>query len=519
MGFLDWCSRAGGRIYDAAGSAVSAVGSGLEAVGNGVVATAKGAGTLVSAAWDEESRAEVAAAYKTVKENVIDPVGGALGTAYDAVTDGENWKAIGNGIVEYGEFVITEPGLAARQLGQGLSDSVVSMGGLAVDAVWYTADNLIYKGVIQNGSRALYNLGAAEEDMAEYKSMDKFFRATEFFEEHTNDWLGYTREQLEEMVEKGELDERFLNDALYTKYAGQAVGEVATFIAVGAATAGTGAAALAMARGSALATRTGLAVANLGRVGEVVAKPLLWAGKNVAATRGLPYLQRGLSGVDDVARLGRAEGMLGMAQRGLIRGTVATPRLIGSGVNLTGSVANRFLPGFVANSRFAGHLKGSIGYGLEVAENTARWFAPWDPRFGGKLAIAMETGGAGLSFYGAYAKELRRAEEGAQADALRDSTVQEADERSADAIREALRQQDAEGGGGDSEPVPGTVDGRTQNIQPQFELQGGQPGDNRAREFNLRGDGTTTTTPLRIIITPGGEAPDATNTPGMGNDN
>ncbi len=490
-------SRALGNAWDGVKSAGSAIGS------------------AASATWDTVTDGEN---WKAAGSAIAS---GAT-TAWNEVTDGENWKAIGNGIVEYGEFVISEPGLAARQLGQGLSDSVVSIGGLAVDAVWYTADNLVVKG-IGNAARGVYNLGAEEEDRVEYASLDKFFRASDYFEEHTNDWLGYTREQLEEMVENGELDEKFFNDALYTKYAGQAVGEVATFVAVGAATAGTGAAALAMVRGSSLAARTGMALEKVGVVGRIASKPFRWLGTDVAATRGMPYIQRGLSGVDDVVSTARQTGTIGFAQRGLMRATVTPPRLLAEGMNLTGRMANTFLPSRLVNSGFARHITGSLGEGLRFSESTARFFAPWDPRFGGKIAIAMEGGGMMLAGYGAYAKELRRSEEGKLEEGIQEvgeTMKTEAEQDSADAIREALRLQRGGGSeGSEDEPIPGTVDDDTPNVQPNFQEQSGEAGESRPRRFNLLGDGTTTSTPLRIEVTPGGSDPELTETPELGNGN
>ncbi len=259
MGFWDdtWLGRAASRV----GDGLSSAGSWL--------ADAPGA------VWDS-----VGSAASAVSDAVV--------STTEKLSKAETWENAGKAVVNYGKFVVDNPGLALKQAGQGLSDSVTGLTGLAVDAVVYIPE-LAVKGTYNLAAGAV-NLGAKDgENIVDYAEFSKFSWSQEWLKENTSDWLGYTREQLEEMAANGEISQQDVTYASVTSHATRAVGEVASFIAVSAATAGVGGAALASLRGGNLAVRAGTALSEGGTLSRVAAKPVIWLSRDVAPEGALKY--------------------------------------------------------------------------------------------------------------------------------------------------------------------------------------------------------------------------------------
>lgn len=372
MGFWDdtWLGRAASNVGSGIASAASAVADSAVALVDGRAVN----GVVDAAKW--------------VNDNAIQPAAGWVGENAPKLLEGETWRAAGQGIVDYGKFVVENPVLAARQAGQGLSNSVTGLVGFVADVGIYAVEGtgkLIY-----NAGAGVVNLGARDgERIVDYAGMSDFSKVQSFMEEHTGTWLGYDRVQLDQMVRDGRITEQEASFAAGTKYGFQAVGEVATFVAVSAATAGAGGAALAAARGSAVGVRVaaaGNALARTGHLGEVVARPLLWAGKDVSLIRGVPYLERAAALAETAAPT------RGLASRVLLPGPMR--------VFQPSQTSHAFASWFGSHT-----TSGTLGYGLRAAEGTFKFFNPLQANGRSIFAWGIEGGGATLSWVANSARE------------------------------------------------------------------------------------------------------------------
>ncbi len=395
MGFGDWLSNAASNVGGAIAAPFKA--ETWQAVGNGIASAASTVKdvTVKAATW--------------TYDKAIAPVGNAIAvTAKAATGDAEAQKqfgqamsatgnaiaSFGKGALDYGKFAVTNPQMFLRQAGQGLSDSVTGLGGFVADVVVYAGEGVV-KGVANVGL-GVANLGSAPgERLYDYYGMSKFSKTQDWLEEKTGSWLGFSRAELDELAATGEIrrdtgrvdakgepifeavykDSNFTAQeasfAAGTKYATRAIGEVGTFVAVSAVTAGAGGVALASLRGGNLglkAAQAGNFLARGGRLGEMAAQPLYWLGRDVAVTRGLTYL-------DDAAKL-RAAIAAGekVPEIGLVGRFARLP-----GVRVTEPVLKFYDPGQTA-SAFANlasrTTSGSAGYGLRAAEGTFNFLNP-----------------------------------------------------------------------------------------------------------------------------------------------
>lgn len=441
MGFLDWCSNAASNVVSGVSSAASWVGDKAVAVVDGRAVNA----VVDAASW--------------VNEKAIQPAASWVGENAPKLLEGETWRAAGQGIVDYGKFVWNNPALAGRQAVQGLSNSVTGLTGFVVDVGIYAVEGtgkLIY-----NAGAGVVNLGAAPgERIVDYAGMSDFSKVQAFMEEHTGNWAGFTRAQLDEMVRDGRITEQEASFAAGTKYGFQAVGEVASFVAVSALTAGVGGAAMAGVRGGSVGIRVaqaGNALANTGRIGEVVARPLLWFGKDVSLIRGAPYLERAAA----------------------LAETAAPARGLASQILLPGPM-RVFQPSQTSHafaSWFGGATNNSVGYGLRAAEGTFKFFNPLQANGRSVIAWGIEGGGATLSWVANSGKEQADLELIRQ---MREADLQGAQETADDMLRRYGLS--PEGDSATTVPVPPTpapapTDGSTapQNIGPTF--QGVAPRD------------------------------------------
>ena len=468
MGFWDdtWLGRAASNVGSAVGSAVSAVADGAVALvdGRAVDAVVDGA--------------------KWVNEKAIQPAASWVGENAPKLLEGETWKKAGQGVLDYGKFVIDNPLLAGRQAVQGLSNSVTGLVGFAGDVVIYAGEG-IGKGVYNLAAGAV-NLGAKDgERYIDYAGMSNFSKLRALAEEYTGDWAGFTRAELDQMVRDGKITEQEANFAAGTKYGFQAVGEVATFVAISAVTAGAGGAALAAARGGAVGMRVaqaGNVIARTGRLGEVVAKPLLWFGNDVKLLRGVPYLEQAAS---LAAKEAPARSLL---SRTLLPGPMR--------VYQPSQTSHAFA------SWFGGTSNPTLGYGLRAAEGTFKFLNPLEangslflrnasgalrPNLSGITAWSIEGGGAALSYTMNHAKEygeleaLRANEEG-EARSVRDQANDMRRRLGLPVLGDDVILSDevgapqTNGGGSPVEIVPQTngevdpgADGRPENIRGNFE--------------------------------------------------
>lgn len=443
MGFLDWCSNAASNVVSGVSSAASFVADKAVAVVDGRAVNA----VVGAAQW--------------VNEKAIQPAASWVGENAPKLLEGETWRAAGQGIVDYGKFVIENPALAGRQAVQGLSNSVTGLVGFVADVGIYAVEGtgkLIY-----NAGAGVVNLGAAPgERIVDYAGMSDFSKVTGFMEEHTGNWAGYTRAQLDDMVREGRITEQEASFAAGTKYGFQAVGEVATFVAVSAVTAGAGGAALAAARGGSVGIRVaqaGNALANTGRIGEVVARPLLWFGKDVSLIRGVPYLERAAALAETAAPA------RGLASQILLPGPMR--------VFQPSQTSHAFASWFGSNTTNA-----TVGYGLRAAEGTFKFFNPLQANGRSVIAWGVEGGGATLSWVANSGKETADLELIRQ---MREADQQGAQETANDMLRRYGLSPEGDSGSMTPPAVPGAtpapVEGETQpqNIGPTF--QGVAPRD------------------------------------------
>ncbi len=435
MGFLDWCSNAASNVVSGVSSAASWVGDKAVAVVDGRAVNA----VVDAASW--------------VNDKAIQPAASWVGENAPKLLEGETWRAAGQGIADYGSFVWNNPALAGRQAVQGLSNSVTGLTGFVADVTIYAVEGtgkLIY-----NAGAGVVNLGAAPgERIVDYAGMSDFSKVQAFMEEHTGSWAGLSRAELDQMVRDGRITEQEASFAAGTKYGFQAVGEVASFVAVSALTAGVGGAAMAGARGSAIgirAAQAGNALANTGRIGEVVARPLLWLGKDVSLIRGAPYLERAAA----------------------LAETAAPARGLASQIFLPGPM-RVFQPSQTSHaftSWLGGVTNNTAGYGLRAAEGTFKFFNPLQANGRSVIAWSIEGGGATMSWVANSGKET------AELEMIRalDSADQNSAQQQADEMRRRYGLPVPGEQGATPGPAPVTTPDSTgtdtvpQNISPTFQ--------------------------------------------------
>lgn len=435
---MGWLGNAWDRVSGAVVSVVSAPfkAETYEAIGNAASTAVSAVGS--AAAW--------------TYDNALKPAGNVIGTTVSAIWDEDSRQKVGNAVStaanavgDYAKFVWENPALAGRQAVQGLSNSVTGLTAFVGDAVWWVGESTLKAGY--NTVVGAINLGANDgERIVDYAGFSKFSRIGDWMEEHTGSWAGYTRAQLDEMVRAGTITEREASYAAGTKYGFQAVGEVASFVVITAATAGAGGAALAAARGSSVGLRVaqaGHTLAETGRLGRIAAQPLLWMGENVAATRGAANLQRLASAAETAPEI-RSFGWL--------RNNLGPLRAYDP-AQTTHAFANNPLARYAVSSG-----NESLGYGLRWSENTWRFFNPIEAngnlfsRHWRRAVVpwTIEAGGAALSYTSNQARESRAAETVGVVDQAGDTVG----DRQAEEFRRRLGLPPSAPPGGDPNAVP-----------------------------------------------------------------
>ncbi len=379
-----------GNAWDKVSGAVVSLGKAetWQAVGNGISSAAStvAGGVSKAASWTHE--------------NVLKPTGHAIAvTARAATGDAEaqrefgkamdaTGKALvsaGNAVVDYTKWAATNPGMFLRQAGQGLSNSVVGLGALVADAGRWAGEGVYALG--HNTFAGVVNLGAdKDKTIIDYYKMSKFSYLQDMAENSIlYNYMGNTREELNEMVRKGQITERDASFAAGTKYATQAIGEVGSIVLVGAVTAGAGGVALGAARGGALgvrAVRVADAISKAGRLGEIAAKPLYWMGRNPT----LAYLERAAVTAAEAPK----PGPVGFVMRGPLRAFDPAQT-----EHAFASLASRPL--------FQNHV--TLANGLRAAEGGFKWLNPLQANGRSVVAWSIEGGGAALSYTVNSAKE------------------------------------------------------------------------------------------------------------------
>lgn len=369
---MGWLGNAWDRVSGAVVSVATAPfkAETYQAIGNGLSTAADAVGKAATWTYD----------------NALKPAGNVIGTTVSAIWDEESRQKVGNAlstagtaVADYTSWAVTHPGMFFRQAGQGLSNSVVGLGALAADAVRWAGDGIAWAGY--NTVAGAINLGADDgHNIVDYYRMTKFSYLQDMAENSVlYNYVGYTREQLDDMVRRGEITERDASYAAGTKYATQAVGEIGSIVLVGAFTAGAGGIALGAARGGALgvrAVRVAEVISQTGRLGEIAAKPLYWFGRNPT----LAYMER--------AALTAAEapkpGVLGPVLRGPFR--VFDPQ----------QTEHAFASWFGRTSLVQNHP--TLASGLRAAEGGFKWLNPLQANGRSVVAWSIEGGGAAMSY-------------------------------------------------------------------------------------------------------------------------
>lgn len=361
------------------------IGRAASTVGSGISKAASATWDGTKAVFDGRAVNAVVDGAKWVNDKAIKPAAGWVAENAPKLAEWDTYKKAGIGVGNYVAFVATNPVLAGRQAVQGLSNSVTGLAGFVADVGIYAVEGtgkLIY-----NAGAGVVNLGAKEgERYIDYAGMSKFAKAQDFLEEHTGHWAGFTKAELDKMVQEGKITQQEATFAAGTKYGFQAVGEVASFVAISAVTAGAGGAAMAAARGGSIGLRVaeaGTALARTGRLGEIAAKPLLWAGKDVATLRGLPYLEQAAA----LAKTAPEVGIAGKVFRGPLR------------------IFDPSQTSHVFANMASGYSSGTVGYGFRAAEGAFKFFNPIQANGRSVIAWSIEGGGATFSFVGNNAKE------------------------------------------------------------------------------------------------------------------
>lgn len=165
-------------------------------------------------------------------------------TAANGLNVTEHREAATKAIVGFGTYVANNPGRAGSLAVQGVANAVVSTGGFFWDAGRFATYDCIGKGIIGNAAIGLYNLGADKEGKAEYLGTGKFFRHSEWMNEHT---------QFVDRIQPVNKDGTKNENANYERvlvYGPQAVFEVGAVVVTSALTAGATGAIWAAARGT-----------------------------------------------------------------------------------------------------------------------------------------------------------------------------------------------------------------------------------------------------------------------------
>ncbi|MCB1839346.1 MAG: hypothetical protein H6858_01655 [Rhodospirillales bacterium] len=432
---MGWLSNAWDKVSGAGAALFKA--ETWEAVGSGIssAASAVGSGISTGLSW--------------TNDHVIQPTGHAIAVTARAIGGdaeaqhefGQAMDATGHAIAgavkgtgNYLAFVATHPVLATRQAGQGLLNSVTGITSMAVDAVIYAGEG-IGKGVYNLGAAAV-NLGADPgEHIVDYVGMSSFSKLQSLAEEYTGNLIGLSRDELNQMVERGELTEQQASFAAGTKYGFQAVGEVASFVAVSALTAGAGGAAMAAARGGALGVRAlevGEAIARTGRIGRIVARPLLAIGSDIGATRTALYMER-------AAALAESTPESSWLARVFARGPLRPLRVFDP--KQTEQVFARIgQRGFFES----GPIRQA---GLRAAEGGFKWTNPFQVNGRSPLLWGIEGGGMTMSYVSNSGRENLEATIGTQ----QRQATREAGEREAEDMLRQYGYGPEEGSGSDTE--------------------------------------------------------------------
>ncbi|MBK9584359.1 MAG: hypothetical protein KA099_08685 [Alphaproteobacteria bacterium] len=320
-----------------------------------------------------------------VNEKAIQPAAKWVGDNAPKLLEAQTWKNAGSAVVDYGKFVVNNPLLAARQAGQGLSNSVTGLGALVVDIGRWGVEGTYH--LAHNTFVGAVNLGAdKDKNILEYRKMSDFNVVQKWVEDKTGHYLGYTREELNQMVRDGKITERDASYAAGTKYGFQAIGEVGSIVLVSALTAGAGGVALGSLRGGALGVRAvavGEALAETGRLGQIAAKPLYWFGRNPTVS----YLERAAT----LAAEAPKPGVVGTVMRGPLR--VFDPA----------QTEHAFASWMGSKPLFQNHI--TLANGLRAAEGGFKWTNPLQANGRSVVAWSIEGAGATMSYTVNSAKE------------------------------------------------------------------------------------------------------------------